>query len=249
MTDTTQAVLSTKSICLQLSNYQNFKDLHVNLSVTLKGINSTGTEWPLIWALTNCEMWTQCNVTLLVSRISAVSTCLSSGLRVIGLCVLLLLCERNMWHSHQSRPFESYLCFWTFMCSCLSFIYLSLPSLKCLKVHCHCHHGNYHFCDAEACSCLLFRHHCWLTACVCVCVCIEGFCVSFAVCVCLCVSNQCFSHVYIFPLRCCLQSILWRSLISVMNKLSLTARTALHMYINYHTNIPEQCDRLTSLSI
>lgn len=87
VTDTTEGVLGIKTMCSQLSNYQNFKDLHVNLSITIKGINSPDAEWPLIWALTNCEKWSQCNVTLLVSRISAVSTCLSSGLRrVITLC-------------------------------------------------------------------------------------------------------------------------------------------------------------------
>lgn len=72
------------------------------------------------WALPNCEIWTQCNVTLLVSRLSAVSTCLSSGLRVIWLCGALALWIQYVTFISSSlgRPslFVS-LCVWMFLSS------------------------------------------------------------------------------------------------------------------------------------
>ena len=129
-----------------------------------------------------------------VNRMRDVHTIQSRSLRVSGLFSSVFVLSLS--------PFISF------------YFSLSLLPLKCLKVPCHRHHGNCHFSDAETCSCLLFRHHCWLTVCVCVCmcVCVQGLCVCFSVCLSLCVSNQCFSHVYIF-LLCCVRSILWRSLI------------------------------------
>lgn len=244
-TNTIETVLNTKIIAVQLLRICMF--ISVELSKGLTALTLNGH-----WALTNCEKWSQCNVTPLVSRISAVSMHLSSGLRVILLCIALWIQYVTFTYSTLDRPslaFVSVFLNVLVLSPSLSFISLSLPSLKCLKVHCHCHHGNCHFCDAETCSCLLFRHHCWLTESMCVCV--EGLCVPFSVCISLCISNQCFSHVYISLLCCCLQSIPWRSLVSVINKLSRTARLRKlrHTFIirPCRSNVPEQCDGIGSL--
>lgn len=193
------------------------------------------------------KLWNmECNVTLLVSRISAVNMRLSYGLRVISLRVAVALWVEYVTFTTLSLGRSSLAFVRMFLCPLHSS--LSLPSLKCLKVHCHYHHGN---CHAETCSCLLFRHDCWLTAWTCVCT--EGLWTSFSVCISLCVSNQCFPHVYSFLLHCCRQSIPWHSLISVINKLPRTAWLhELHCTFiirQYGRKIPEQCDRLAPLYI
>ena len=159
---------------LKLFNYQNLKDLHINLSVTLKGINSTDTKRPLIWAFTNYEIWTvkflrvECNV----------SMCLSAGLRLILLCMYSPSCVNRIRdiHVYQSRSNNSlalFLCFWVFLCSLsFHFSHFSFPFTaisEFLKVHCQYLHGNCHLC--ATCSCHLFTHLCWLT------VNVEEFCV------------------------------------------------------------------------
>lgn len=155
---------------------KNFKDLHVNLRVTLNGINSTQTEWPLILVLSNCEIRT---VMLLASWISAVSV---FECRIKS--DLALYCSRSANRIHGIHILQARSCI-TCLCVCvfeLLYFTLSLPALKCLRVHCHYYHGNCHFC--ETCSCLLFKHHCWLTMCLCVCVCVvvcisvKEFCVG-----------------------------------------------------------------------
>lgn len=173
--------------------------------------------------------------------------CLSSGLRVISISIALTLWIKYVAFTSFSLgcPSLAYVSlvvhFLVFVLSpFLSFISFSLPSQKCLKVHCHCHHGNCHFCDAETCSCLLFRHHCWLTMCayegVRARACVAGLCVYLCVFASLCVSNQCFSHVYIFPLCCSLQSIPWQSLTSAINKLLWTARLR-ELHYKYRSSI------------
>lgn len=200
--------------------------------------------------------YVECSVTPLVSRISAVS--IHSGLRVILLCIALALWIQFVTFASSSlgRPSPVFV-------SLFFNVFVLFPCLSCISLFTAVTKMFKKKFTVAITMATVFSLMLRLAAAFYSGIIVDWLymhvyrgvvCVVSCVCISLCVSNKCFAQAYIFFLCCCLQSIPWHSLVSVINKQSWTAGLReLHdtftIIRHYIDNILEQCDRHASLYI